>query len=103
LLEYRQRGSGKLMGVMFSDMQQDGISAVYSFFDQSEAQRSLGKFMILDLIKRTRAGCKPYVYLGYWIAESRKMAYKTSYKPCEVFTNGRWQNYGPTDNEVFGA
>ena len=93
LLEYRERNSGKLLGVMFSDMQNDGFSAVYSFFDQAEAKRSLGKYMILDLIKRTKAGCKHYVYLGYWIAESRKMAYKTSYKPCEIFTNGQWHDY----------
>ncbi|MEC8054301.1 MAG: arginyltransferase, partial [Pseudomonadota bacterium] len=79
--------------VMLSDLQADGLSAVYSFFRQDCADRGLGTFMILDLVRRARARGRPYVYLGYWIAESRKMAYKTRYKPCEVFRDGRWQEY----------
>lgn len=93
LVEYRARATGALLAVMLSDLQADGLSAVYSFFHQDYADRGLGTFMILDLVRRARARGRPYVYLGYWIAESRKMAYKTRYKPCEVFRNGRWQEY----------
>lgn len=88
--------SGELLSVMLYDDVEDGLSATYSFFAPDEAWRSLGVYMVLSLIefgkalKDTRQQIR-YIYLGYYIADCRKMAYKIEYQPCEVFRNGLWQ------------
>lgn len=75
----------RLLGVMIVDRFNDGTSAVYSFFDPDERQRSLGTLMVLELLRRTREQGLPYVYLGYYVAEARNMAYKARFSPLEVF------------------
>ena len=90
LVEYRDV-TGELIACIMVDVQEDGLSAVYSFFDPLSAGRSLGTFMILDLIEMTKEMQKRYLYLGFYIAQSRKMAYKARFSPSEVFIHGEWQ------------
>jgi arginine-tRNA-protein transferase len=79
------------VGCCLIDKLADGLSAVYSFFAPDSAFKSLGTYAILRLIDQARAMGLPYVYLGYWVAESRKMAYKTRFQPCEILTGGAWR------------
>jgi len=76
-------------------------SAVYSYFAPGMEKRSLGTFAVLWLIERARALGLPYVYLGYWVPESRKMAYKARFKPSEVLMSGTWRVQ--TDAEIAGG
>jgi len=64
---------------------------VYSFFVPEMARRSLGNYAILWLIERARQLDLPYVYLGYWVPESRKMAYKARFRPTEILVGGAWR------------
>ena len=102
LIEYRD-ADGTLIGVMLTDRQDDGLSAVYSFFDTDASSRSLGTFMVLDLIKRAAQAGLSYVYLGYWIKQSRKMSYKTRFRPCEVLVDGNWCDLATLDMERLDA
>lgn len=81
----------RLVGACLTDRLNDGLSAVYSFFAPELARQSLGNFAVLWMIERARAQGLPYVYLGYWVAESRKMSYKTRFKPCEILSGGTWR------------
>lgn len=90
LVEYRDV-SDELIGCIMMDVQQDGLSAVYSFFDPEASARSLGTFMILDMIELAKELGKQYLYLGYYVAESRKMSYKARFSPSEIFRNGKWE------------
>jgi leucyl-tRNA---protein transferase len=100
LIEYRDRDQ-RLMGACLTDRMQDGYSAVYSFFDPDEERRSLGTWAILDLIDRARAESLPYVYLGFWIAASHKMAYKSRFQPLEAYTPEGWLPLDPDDPETY--
>ncbi|MCP1726728.1 arginine-tRNA-protein transferase [Natronospira proteinivora] len=84
-------GDGELVAVAIVDWLEDGASAVYSFYEPSQSHRSLGQYTILWQIEAVRAQNRPYVYLGYWIQDSPKMAYKTEYKPAELMLGGRWK------------
>jgi arginine-tRNA-protein transferase len=67
------------------------LSAVYFYFDPSEVSRSLGAFNVLRLIEECRRRNLPYLYLGYLVRDSRKMAYKAAYGPHEVLSpEGVW-------------
>ena len=96
LIEYREPSvggkPGKLVGACLSDQQSDGLSMIYSFFDVCEvARKGLGTFIILDhIIRAARAGL-PYVYLGYWVQGSSRMAYKTSFRPLERLGRDGWR------------
>lgn len=79
-----------LLGVIVSDQLNNGLSAMYTFFDPDEERRSLGRFAILWQIIRAREMGLAHVYLGYWIKQSPKMRYKTEYRPLELLVNGRW-------------
>ena len=83
--------NGTLVGCMLTDRLTDGFSAVYSFFDAGQVERSLGTYMILSLIDRARIEKLPHVYLGYWIAQSRKMAYKARFSPLEGLGPDGWR------------
>ena len=80
----------RLVSACLLDVLDDGLSAVYSFFDPAEPKRSLGTFMILALIQEARRLNLPYVYLGYWVGESAKMAYKTRFRPLEALGPKGW-------------
>ena len=85
--------AGRLAGVALSDLMGDGISMVYSFFDPDFANRSLGTYMILDHIARARDKGLPHVYLGYWVAGSRKMGYKTRFLPQDHLMASGWERF----------
>lgn len=89
LLEFRLPDDN-LVAVCLTDRMSDGLSAVYSFYAPDLAERSLGTFMVLWLIERSLDLGLPFVYLGYWIAESRKMAYKSRFQPLEAFGPNGW-------------
>jgi arginine-tRNA-protein transferase len=80
-----------LKAVALCDRLSDGISMVYSYYDPREESRSLGTMMILEHIEYARRLGLPYLYLGYWIDGSRKMSYKTRFKPQEHLTSNGWQ------------
>ncbi|HSJ40528.1 MAG TPA: arginyltransferase, partial [Xanthobacteraceae bacterium] len=84
------RGTGHMLAFARTDVLRDGLSMVYSFFDPDEADRSLGTFMILDHIERANRMRLPYVYLGYWVAGSRKMDYKGRFLPQERLMPSGW-------------
>lgn len=102
IIEYRRRGpdsfitgkgEGELIAVALTDWMSDGLSMVYSFYDPAIEHRSLGTFMILDHIARAQAAGLPYVYLGYWVNGSRKMAYKVRFEPQEHLGPKGWERY----------
>ena len=80
----------QLVAAAVTDRQEEGLSAIYTFFDPELASRSLGVLSILNQIEWCREIGLPYLYLGYWIRDSPKMQYKTDYRPVELFANGRW-------------
>lgn len=95
VIEYREPSvngvRGKLVGACITDQQADGLSMIYSFFDADEDTRpGLGNFIIMEHIMRSRAARLPYVYLGYWVKGSERMAYKTRYRPIEVLGPMGW-------------
>jgi arginine-tRNA-protein transferase len=94
------RLEGKLIGVAVTDFLPDGLSALYTFFDPDLTKRSLGTFAILWQIDAAKQFDKQWIYLGYWIEESLKMAYKTRFKPYELFINGYWQQGGPEASSI---
>ena len=89
LAEFR-RPDGVLEAACLTDLMNDGLSAVYSFFRASPGN-SLGTYMILWLVQEAKRVGLPYVYLGYWIGESEKMAYKSRFSPLEAFGPGGWR------------
>lgn len=89
LVEYRD-GEGTLVAAMLADVMEDSLSAVYSFFAPEEARRGLGTYMVLELVEHARALGLPYVYLGYWIGDSAKMAYKSRFRPLERLGPDGW-------------
>lgn len=86
LVEYRLNSveGSPLVAVALTDVMPDGLSMVYSFYDPDLPQRGLGNLLILDHIEQVRASGLSYVYLGYWVKNSPKMAYKAEYHPLEV-------------------
>lgn len=94
LIEYRRksqdRGPGDLVACVLVDVLADGLSLVYSFYDPDLVKRSLGSFIILDHIVQAQQGSLPYVYLGYWVPGSEKMAYKARFSPLEILKPGGW-------------
>jgi len=97
LVEFRRGDRLEMVSVV--DKVEDGLSAVYTFFDPYYEKLSPGVYNVLWLIERARQLALPYVYLGYWIAESRKMSYKQQYQPLEGLIEGRWQALPKQDGE----
>ncbi|HEY9100360.1 MAG TPA: arginyltransferase [Thiobacillus sp.] len=88
------RDDETLVMVAVVDQIENGLSAVYTFFDPARDQDSLGVYGVLWQIELARRLEVPHLYLGYWIAESRKMAYKKQYGPLEGLIDGHWQELG---------
>ena len=86
-------GASGLVAACLSDVLGDGLSMVYSFFEPTLADRSLGAFMILDHIAMAREMGLGYVYLGYWVSGSRKMDYKIGYRPFELCDGATWRRF----------
>lgn len=83
-----------LAAVCLTDVLDDGLSMVYSFYDPNRAGDSLGTYIILDHIEIARRSGLPYVYLGYWVPGSRKMGYKANFNAVEIYKNASWQELG---------
>ena len=90
IVEWRD-GQGLLKAVMLADSVADGMSAVYSFFDPDDPRRSLGTYMILDLIGEIARRGREYLYLGYLVTGTRKMEYKARFQPQETLTDKGWK------------
>ncbi len=80
----------QLLAVAVVDVMNNGLSAIYSFFDPDLKARSLGIYAVLWQIQHARDLGLPNVYLGYWIKQCRKMSYKTDYRPIELLINNHW-------------
>ena len=104
LMEYRlpstDDGPGDLMACVLVDALTDGLSLVYSFYEPDLAKRSLGSFIILDHILQAQLAALPYVYLGYWVSGSQKMAYKARFKPIEILQPGGWVKMDDREPEL---
>lgn len=101
LVEFRdldpaENGASTLRMVSMIDILGDGLSSVYTFFDPDESHASFGTYNILWQIEQAKSLRLPYVYLGYWIRESPKMAYKANFHPLEGLVDGRWKVLDPT-------
>jgi arginine-tRNA-protein transferase len=106
IIEFRDT-TDRLLSACLTDKLGDGLSAVYSFFAPGLEKQSLGTYAVLWLVERARALGLPYVYLGYWVPESRKMAYKARFKPSEVLVGGIWRvltdlDMGPREEAGMG-
>ena len=92
-------GEDHLAAVCLTDVLDDGLSLVYSFYDPALTPASLGTYLILDHVEIARAAKLPYVYLGYWVPGSRKMDYKARFSALEIYKGGAWQDIGdPRDH-----
>ncbi|EEW26377.1 Arginyltransferase [Rhodobacter ferrooxidans] len=90
-----------LTAVCLTDVFDDGLSMVYSFYDPDLAAQSLGTYLILDHIEIARDAGLPFVYLGYWVPGSRKMGYKAGFSALEIYKAGQWQPIGdPADHRA---
>ena len=96
-------GPGDLTACALVDRLGDGLSLVYSFYDPSQARRSLGAFMILDHLRQAAEARLPYVYLGYWVKGSRKMDYKSRFSPLEVLAQDGWRRLDAPSPQDPGA
>ena len=85
------RLGGELVALSVCDLPEDGMSAVYTFFDPMMPKRSLGTFAILKQLEYVRNMDLEWLYLGYWIDGCRKMSYKTQFRPIFGFVNKEWR------------
>ncbi len=105
VIEYRETESSPgttraLTAVCLTDVLDDGLSMVYSFYEPDRPDDSLGTYLVLDHVEIARRAGLPYVYLGYWVPGSRKMGYKAKFGALEIYKGGRWQDIGnPADHD----
>jgi arginine-tRNA-protein transferase len=105
VVEYREPSvdgrPGRLVGACLTDQQADGLSMIYSFFEPDDERRSgLGTYIILDHILRAGRAGLPYVYLGYWVEISKRMAYKAKFRPLERLGPDGWRRFEPDQKEL---
>ena len=91
-LEWRDTNN-TLVAIAVTDRLQQGLSAIYTFFDPHQPKRSLGVFGILMQIQLAQQNDLEFVYLGYWIQKCVKMNYKTQYLPYQLYINHQWHTY----------
>ena len=96
VMEYEQHHD--LKAVCLTDMLNDGLSMVYSFFDPDLSDRSMGTYLILDHIKMAQELGLPYVYLGYWVPGSPKMGYKARFSGLEIYRDKAWTPLSECEN-----
>ncbi len=92
-----------LLALSVVDQLEQGLSAIYTFFDPEQQRRSLGKFAILSLIEQARCEGLPYLYLGYWVAGCQKMMYKIDYLPIQLLIEGHWIQLTKNDLDELDA
>ncbi len=96
-----ETGAQDLVAVCLTDLLDDGLSMVYSFYDPGEPQLSLGTYAILDHVQIAREAGLPYVYLGYWVPRSSKMGYKARFDALEIYKAGIWRPISdPADHDA---
>ncbi|MFD1883661.1 arginyltransferase [Paracoccus pacificus] len=103
IIEYRdsarpQGDQNELIAVCLTDILDDGLSLVYSFYDPDQRDRSLGTQIILDHVEIARSSGLPFVYLGYWVPGSRKMGYKANFSALDIYKGGVWQDIGDIES-----
>ncbi|EPX80294.1 arginyltransferase [Litoreibacter arenae] len=100
VVEYWDRSgdSPALIATSLTDVLDDGLSMVYSFYDPDWSRNSLGSYIILDHVRIAQEAGLPYVYLGYWVPGSPKMGYKAGFGALEIFRGGVWQNLSDTED-----
>jgi len=91
VVEYTDAETGALVAVCLTDVLDDGVSMVYSFYEPDLPRQSLGTYIILDHVDIAREAELPHVYLGYWVPGSAKMGYKAAFSGLEVYSGGEWQ------------
>ena len=91
------RKDGRLLAVAVTDFIDNGLSAVYSYFDPDLSKRSLGTFCILKMLEQAKNIGLEYLYMGYLILGSDKMRYKQFFRPLEIHTDNRWHDYHGSD------
>lgn len=96
LVEFREAGQLRMVSVI--DQVEDGLSAVYTFFEPDLPERSFGVYNVLWQIELARSLGLSYVYLGYWIEDSRKMAYKSQYQPLQGLIDANWRIFPAPKN-----
>ena len=100
LIEFRDGDTVRMVSLI--DVLDDGLSSVYTFFEPDSPGAAFGIYNVLWQIEQCRALGLPYLYLGYWIADCRKMAYKTAYQPIEGLRDGQWQRLTDTGRKPPG-
>ncbi len=100
LVEFRDQG--RLCMVSIIDVLSDGLSSVYTFYEPEQRAASLGTYGILWQAQQCRQLALPYLYLGYWIRQSEKMAYKSLFRPMEGRINGQWRPLSDQDLTMLG-
>lgn len=91
LVEFRDGDTLRMVSII--DVLDDGLSSVYTFFDPDQAKAGLGTFNVLWQARQCQGNGLPYLYLGYYIRKSRKMAYKANFRPLEAFQEGSWMQF----------
>ena len=98
LIEFTENGIARMVSII--DVLNDGLSSVYTFYDPDTVGASFGTYNIIWQIAQCAANGLPYLYLGYWIRQTRKMAYKANFRPIEGLIDGVWREFDAADPSI---